>query len=359
MVLLKCFRRMFELSRQSLAMENNLQNPCRIRLKRSLSLILIGLASVQPLFAQEKEKSVLPEHYVLGPIRVFYAIDGKSAVPSADKDASGIPDHVEDVAKQVWAAHRLFCSVLEFPDPLTSERYPGVNCIQVSLRERGEIGGGNGKAFENSQRARPIPEGKPDDRAIVISMGSHVEGLKNITPAHEMFHLIQYGATYFKKSWYLEGQARWSEHALAKEGLGDVKYSPKGPWPQEPANLTKLFGMSYDAEFVLWNPIAKKTDAKGTLPQKRLDKELTELCYSDGSPVLKDLDLTGANIMREILIELGKMDDVAYKELGYESWSEENQQSPKNDRYMYQAIMDVLRRQSPPVGRFKADAKAK
>lgn len=336
-----------------------MHNPLRSLFVRSVSLVLAGLAYASPLLAQDNEKSVLSKHHVLGPVRVLYTNDGKSAVPSADRDASGVPDHVEDVAKQVWAAHRLFCGVLEFPDPLQSERYPGVTCVQISLRERTEIGGGNGSAFESAQRARPIPEGKPDDRTLVIAIGVHVDATKNITPAHEMFHLIQYGVTYFKKSWYLEGQARWSEHALGKEGLGDIRYSPKGPWPQEPVNLTQLFGMSYDSEFVLWNPIAKKTDAKGILPQKRLDKELTALRYSDGSPVLKDLDLTGADAMREILIEMGKMDDVAFKELGYESWSEENQQSPKNDRYMYQAIMDVLRRRSPPVGRFKAVGNAK
>jgi hypothetical protein len=192
-----------------------------------------------------------------------------------------------------------------------------------------------------------------------MSIGTHVNAIKNITPAHETFHLIQYGITYFKKKWYLEGMARWSEHALSADGLGEVKYSPRGPWPQEPENLKQLFAISYDSEFVLWNPIAKKADSKGRITVKPIDKELTQLRYSDGSPVLRDLELTGSEIMREILIDLGKMDDVAFKELGYQSWSEENQQSPQNDPYIYQAIMDVLRRRSPPVGRFSANARVK
>jgi len=69
-----------------------------------------------------------------------------------------VPDHVEDVAKQVWVAHRLFCEVLEFPDPLNSERYAGVACIEVCIRDRGELGGRNGAAYDESQRARRIPE---------------------------------------------------------------------------------------------------------------------------------------------------------------------------------------------------------
>lgn len=319
----------------------------------------VCLATAASALAQEPMKSELPKHYVLGPIRVFYATEGPASVPTADKDGNGVPDHVEDVAKQVWGAHQLFCDALKFPDPLKSERYRGVNCIQISLRTRTEIGGGNGKAFESAQKARSIPEGKPTDRALVISIGTHVDAVKNITPAHELFHLIQYGTTYFKKSWYLEGMARWSEHALAKDGLGDLKYAPKGPWPQESVHLSKLFEMSYDAEFVLWNPIARRTDSKGQLPLKLISKELADLRYSDGSPVIKDPDLVGAEIIRDVLLELDKMDDVAFKELGYDSWSEENQQSPKNDRYMYQAIMDALRRRSPPVGKFQAVNSAK
>ena len=189
----------------------------------------------------------------------------------------------------------------------------------------------NGVAFDEPQRARRIPEGKPDDRAIVIAVGCNVVAAKNVTPAHELFHLIQYGATYFKKGWFLEGQARWSEHALFEGGLGDVKYSPRGPWPQPTTNLPALFAMSADSEFVLWNPIAMGADPKGLLPQTPELRELAKLRYSDGSPVLRDLYLAGADLMREILIELGAIDDVAFKELGYADWSEANQTAPEND----------------------------
>jgi hypothetical protein len=58
--------------------------------------------------------------------------------------------------------------------------------------------------------------------------------------------------------------------------------------------------------------------------------------------------------MRDILIALGKTDDVAKEDLGYKDWSEENQRSPQNNPYIYQAIMDVVRRQAPPVGPFTA-----
>lgn len=324
--------------------------PSVIRLG-AVALVLAGVASLP--HASGQEKSVLPQHFVRDKIRVFYTIDGTSAVPPVDADSTGVPDHVEDVAKQVWAAHRLFCEVLEFPDPLTSERYAGVTCIEVCIRDRGELGDRNGAAYDESQRARRIPEGKPDDRAIVMALGRHVVASKNLSPAHELFHLIQYGATYFKNGWFLEGQTRWSEHALQQGGLGEVKYPPRGPWPQPSMNLPALFATTYDAEFTLWNPIAQGTDPKGLLPQTPVLQDLAELRYSNGSPVLQDQHFTGAEIMRDILVELGKMDDVAHQELGYDKWSEDNQRSAKNDGYIYQGVMDVLRRHSPPVGRFQ------
>ena len=317
------------------------------------TVFILGALLVSSNAAAQQKLTFLPEHHVLGPVRVFYVTEGKDAPPLDDVDGSGVPDRVEDVAKQVWAAHYLFCNVLEFPDPLGGERYEGVNCIQVSLRY---LGGGNGLAFDESQRARKIPEGRSTDRAIVMRVRCDLDPKKNITPAHETFHLVQYGATYFKNSWYLEGMARWAEHALAKGGLGPVKYSPTGPWPHGRQQLRQLATMKYDAEHVLWNPIASRTDGDGSLSDKLLGEKLTSLRYSDGTPVLRDRTLQGAEVMREILIELGKQDDVAFKELAYERWSEENQRAEGNNPYIYEAVMDALRRHVPSVGPYEAPA---
>lgn len=313
--------------------------------------ILLVVLSVSTASAQKQ--AVLKEHYVLGQIRVFYTKVGKDAVPPTDVDRTGVPDRVEDIAKQVWAAHQLFCNVLKFPDPFKSERYRGVTCIQVSLRD---LGGGNGLAFTSSQRARRIPEGKPTDRAIVMSVNSRLNPMRNITPAHEMFHLVQYGATYFKNGWFLEGMARWAEHALAREGLGKIKYSPNGPWPQGRRYFQLLTKMRYDAEHVLWNPIVSRTGGSALLTARLLGRRLASLRYSDGSPVLRDRTLQGAAIMREIVIELGKLDDVAFRNLKYERWTEKHQRAAENDPYIYKAVMDVLRRRVPSVGPYAVPA---
>ena len=316
-----------------------------------LTILLTLVVSASTASAQQKTS--LDEHYILGRIRVFYTKEGKDAVPLDDVDRTGVPDRVEDIAKQVWTAHHLFCEVLKFPDPFKSERYKGVTCIQVSLRD---LGGGNGLAYDESQRARRIPEGKPTDRAIVMSINCKLNPMKNITPAHETFHLVQYGATYFKNPWFLEGMARWSEHGLARDALGQVKYSPQGPWPQKLQHLQQLSTMRYDAEHVLWNPIVRRIDPDALLSNKLLGEKLASLRYSDGTPVLRDRTLQGAEIMRDIVIELGKLDDVAFEELKYDSWSEENQRAEENGPYIYKAVMDAFRRQVPSVGPYEVPA---
>lgn len=318
----------------------------------ALTVLLAVLVSASAATAQKQ--TVLTEHHVFGPVRVFYIKAGKDAVPLNDVDRSGVPDRVEDIAKQVWAAHQLFCEVLGFPDPLGSERYKKVNCIQVSLRD---LGGGNGLAFTSSQRARQIPEGKSTDRAIVLSINCKLNPIKNITPAHETFHLVQYGTTYFKNPWFLEGMARWSEHALAREGLGKVNYPSSGPWPQRLQYVQFLSKLSYDAEYVLWNPIARQAGLNDLLSNRLLGEKLSSLRYSDGTPVLRDRTLQGAELMRDIVIELGKLDDVAFEDLKYDSWSEKNQRAEANSPYIYKAVMDVLRRRVPSVGLYEVPTK--
>lgn len=325
--------------------------PRRHAIVLNIFLYAVLVSAASP--AQQNKKTPLTEHYVFDYVRVFYAKEGPGAVSPLDVDKNGVPDQVDNVARQVWAAHQLFCRVLEFPDPFKSDRYKGVICIQVSIRDRKQMGGNNGIAFSSAQRARKIPEGKPTDRCIVMSISSQLDPTKNVTPTHETFHLVQYGATNFKNSWFLEGMARWSEHATGKEGIGEIKYSPNGPWPQIPAHLAQLPELGSKSELVLWNPIAARTDRDGFLSTKMLGDKLANLKYADGTPVLRDRFLQGGKIMRDIIIELSKMDDIALKDLKLEKWTEENRRALENNPYIYKAVMDALRNQGVKVGPYE------
>ena len=323
--------------------------PCSIRFLLPIACFLGGG------LALGQQKSELTEHHISGPVRVFYSVKGPSAVDLSDRDNNGIPDRVEDVALQVRAAYEVFCSVLDFPDPFASERYPGVNCFQVSILAKSRINGLNGVAYRRAQGARSIPEGKQGDRALVMAVATTVDPSRNLTPAHELFHLIQYSSTYFGNSWYLEGMARWSEKALGKGGVGkSALLKPDGKWPQEAEVRTKLYGMKYEASLLLWNPIAVLLDPGGEIAPRRIPESIRKLRYSNGEPVLKDTLLHGALLMKDILLELAKLDDRKQEDSQSESWTLDEQDSPENDPYIYEAVMNVLRHHGIAVNEFRA-----
>ncbi len=278
--------------------------------------------------------------YSLGKIRIFYDTEGSNAIDKADADDNDLPDQVEDIAKQTWAAYTLFVETLGFPDPFKSERFSKAAFLDIHLVNKSTLGS-NGVAYDELQRFRR-PTDLKGTETICFNVATSVKAPNNLTPAHEMFHLVQYGVTYFKNAWYTEGMARWSERALGLKGVGEVR--DQGPWPLPREKRNALFDMSYEASVEFWNPLATMDDSKGAIPENRVSRELRELTYSNGEKVLKDFRLHGWELMREVLVELGKADHVAFRELGYTRWSEDNQKAKRNSPFIYQAVMDVLRR---------------
>jgi len=280
--------------------------------------------------------------YRLGRIRIFYDTTGTNAVDAADANRNGVPDQVEDIAKQTWAAHSLFVETLGFPDPFQTERFRSASFLDIHLLHK-SILRFNGVAYDELQRYKR-PGDSPGTLSLCFNVATSVKAPANLTPAHEFFHLIQYSISYFKNAWYTEGTARWSEKALGTGGLGKT-----GPKAEPPA----LFKMSYDASEKFWNPLAAADDPVGTIPEHLVSAGLKQLTYSTGANVLQDFKLTGWQLMRDVLLELNKADKVAFRELGYDRWSEQNQNSEKNNPYILRAVMDVCaaRRKQPPSAR--------
>lgn len=303
------------------------------------ALLAFSVAIVAPARAQEERK-----HFVLEEIRIFYSESGPSAVRPEDSNGNGVPDQVENAARQVWAARELYCAALGFPDPFESERFGKVDCIQVSLHGKEKLGGRNGLAYRLPQRAVSIPEGKPDDRALVISVSTGIDPVENVTPAHEFFHLIQYGATYLSNGWFLEGMDRWSETAWRDAEPPNSALAPLRRWPHSEEQLEKLFAMRYEAGAQFWNPIAIEAEKKERPRKPDLPSRLTDLAYTDGTPVLRGELPPGIEAMREILAELAETDDRVAEELGYEEWTLARQGAPENAPYLYEAVSAVLRR---------------
>lgn len=280
--------------------------------------------------------------YQRGKIRIFYDLSGPDAVDPADVDQSGTPDQVEDIFKQIWAAYTLFVETLGFPDPFRTARFGSAVFLDIHLLGKARLHG-NGVAFDELQTFRR-PSDPPATKSLCFNVSTAVKAHRNLTPAHELFHLIQYGASYFKNAWYSEGMARWSESALGLGGIGKV--SQEKPWSLSAERQAVLFDMSYQAAVEFWNPLALAVDPVGQIPAERVNPCLRRLTYSTGAKVLADLRLHGWEFMRDLLGELGKADRAAWEELRYDRWSEKNQNAPENSRFIYQAVRDVLRNRS-------------
>ncbi len=306
-----------------------------------------GLQTAQAQFAVVR--AALPKVLVNGKVRVFYDIQGLHAVDATDANANQIPDQVEDIATQVQGAWMLLIDGLGFPDPFAGERFQGVPFLDIHLFSKDFLKS-NGLTYDEIQNFhRPgDPEGT---RSLCFDVATSVKAPANLTPAHELFHVIQNGVTYFKNRWYTEGTARWSERAL---GLGGVGEGLRRPWSIS-QGWAKLDAMAYEASALYWEPIALQLDPVGDIPPDRISPALKELKYVNGEPVLKDTKLNGWRSIRDILIELGKVDDEAYKERRLTRWSEAEQGSEANSIYIRRTVelvqgrMAIENRKSRPV----------
>jgi hypothetical protein len=119
-------------------------------------------------------------------------------------------------------------------------------------------------------------------------------------------------------------------------------------WPLSQTQCAELSARTYDASEHFWNPLARRTDTAGEIPDSPALAPLKAMTYADGTPVLKDLRLTGWRFIRDVLRAFDHEDNVAFKELGYDRWSEENQKSPKNDVFILRAVLRALEKSPPP-----------
>ncbi len=285
-------------------------------------------------------RAALAECHVAGSFRIHYGTEGPHAVDPTDRNGNKVPDQIEDCAVQVHAARLLFINTLGFPDPLKSPRYEGVTWIDIHLLNRDTLGT-NGLAYDEIQRFGHR-DGPADTRSLCFDMATSVQPAKNLTPAHEYFHLIQNGATFFKNRWFTEGTARWSERALGEGGVGK---GLRGSWPPKAAVLGNLDGMAYEAAAQFWEPLVLAHDQNGRIPGDRVPAELKTMRYSDGNPVLKDLELNGWELVRDILLALGEADDLVAAERGLTKWPEDEQKSPLNTPRIRCVVESVLEQQ--------------
>ena len=280
-------------------------------------------------------QSVSAAVYQQGVVYVIYDEAGENAVKdTADLNSNDVPDVIEDIATQVNAARELFKDVFDFPDPLESERFKGATSIEVDILARENMSNKNGQAI-SSVRKQSVHD--PNEAAIHIRVANTVNPRKSSTPEHEYFHLIQYGATYFRNGWYLEGMANWSQDSVAA-----TKEYPDGKsiksTLKDTATLDDIYQSKYNVSKSLWYPLAVSKKDKAKIPAAMIKKYK----YVDGSPVFHDDIFYGPNVMREVIRKMKSREEVAGANFGsVEKWRKKGQRNEQNNGFIMECVRDV------------------
>lgn len=209
-----------------------------------------------------KELDHLPHSVESYPFRVRYATEGKNAI----KDSAVI----NDLLLQLHAADKYFYQELKLIPPLLQPRYKQAEFIDIHMlsMERG-----NGLAFDEVIAEKSSRDTDSYSCGIKMHINSALQPSHNVTPAHELFHLYQYGNSMFKAGWYLEGMARWVEQAFRGVSARDEK-------GVAPDSCIDVFDESYTAARY-WRDLAQRQEAEDIF----ISQDYLGLSYSDGRSV--------------------------------------------------------------------------
>lgn len=297
----------------------------------------LGAERVQQRPEWQRDRATLDKRFVRDEFRIHYTVAGQNALPAEDRrdtDGDGVPDKIQNLAFQLVTARRCYVEVLGLRHPFESRRYKGrVKFVDVNVWALPNSNGMAGDAIVNYHRDSDTPEGV---EALTIDLNIKLM-TRNLSPAHELFHLFQNGYTLFKTPWYYEGVARWSEDLL-RAGAGEA-----GELPANVADLEKLFKLSYGASR-FWEALARATDPTGKV---RMLEDLRGIRYiGSDKPIVEDDVFHGARFLKALLEELDRQDDVASREgkLNPLDWPEARQRAAENNYYIWNAVVSVCRR---------------
>lgn len=218
---------------------------------------------------------------------------------------------------------REMLALLGFQLPLESSRYRerGASHILIRFRNLSRL---NGRAFDEVRR---LPTG---ECVLIIEITSGYRS-GNLTPAHEFFHQVQNGYTPFKRPWFYEGTARWSETILGKTVI-----APRAP-PADKTGLQALWSQSYSAVSV-WYGLVERCSRQPT--EIKVPEHLYALHYRDGRPVFLDQLVPGHDYIRQVLENLERLGEQITHDQGLISyrWPEKIQRDQRHDAAMWNAV---------------------
>ena len=308
---------------------------CRYPGVMIVALLLLLAAGSWVRADWKKPREALERRVVVGDMRIYYTLQGENAFPFGVDPARRETEatrRLEALTAQLQRADEFYRKVLGLTPPLVGEifRRQGVGSIDLHiLRLEGKKGSAGDASID--YRYRHFPGREP---ALTITLSSSWQA-ENLTPAHELFHSYQYGYTYFKNGWYLEGMARSLENPF-REGR-PVKTSPL---PGTEEQLAELQTLAYRADR-FWNRLFYLCDP-GCAGVPLGD---------DGSYLLPAGGFCGAELLREVLVQLGRADREAAREFGVDplNWPEREQRAARNNPYLLLGLRRAMDRQCAPL----------
>lgn len=279
------------------------------------------------------------QKFGLGQIRVFYTMSGAHAViDTSDVNANGVPDYVENIARQADFAHKTFTH-LGFRSPLESSRYRAAKYIDIGIKD---LGGGNGLSYDELWRHPNIPL-KTNDCALLMELDRNLVGFPGnwAVVSHELFHFFEYGYTMFKPHWLNEAASKWAEYVLRSGwSTGPSVTALPSTMVQMEASV---FSNSYPMTF--WNRIIQFTDVS---PSNAiyLPPHLTSATYVDGTFIMKDSTWKGLGFFQALYQALDAEDDIlsAVNGWGQYNWSDTEQKNSAHNARLLKVIQRVIRR---------------
>lgn len=266
--------------------------------------------------------------YQHGEFIIQYTLEGEHALQNPDDTTlSGIPDVVADLATQLDVMRDMLLK-LDFQLPLESPRYKSQDARSIVVRFQ-NLPRGNGIAYDEVHKTRA------GECVLLISIGKHYRS-GGLTPAHELFHLVQYGYTMFKRPWFHEATARWAETILGKTSVA------ARPIPDNEADRKAFWAQSYSAVSV-WYGLIKRCNQNHI--RVAVPDHLSALRYRNGHPVILDEDIPGHEFIRQVLEQLGRLSDLITQKEGLRPhrWSEKVQRDPRYDAEMWSLVLQAGR----------------
>jgi hypothetical protein len=270
--------------------------------------LLLFLALAQSAWADWKVgRESLDRRLASADFSIYYTLDGAHAFAPDQPVVTRATVAVERSAallRQLQEADRIFRDELGLRPPFAGARHADGRGIHVHLLALIDKKGSTGDELHRFDY-RHFPASEP---VLTIAI-DHAWQPPGLTPAHELFHAYQYGYTFFKNPWFLEGMARASEHFFKAAPPRQVTL------PASSTELDALLQSSYRAES-LWN-------------------RLVALC--------------GRSFFKDLLENYERIDRLVARERGIDPtlWPEKQQRSTENNPYLLRGLAETVETHCP------------